>query len=85
MASQLRGARPNGSEPSATTFSRAMATVSPCTKVCVIGADGLCDGCLRTPREIAVWGLIPDEVARRVMADLSRRRTDSDPEQVVEG
>jgi len=32
-----------------------------------------------------VWGLIPDEVARRVMADLSRRRADSDPEQVVEG
>jgi len=62
-----------------------MATVSPCTKVCVIGEDGLCDGCLRTPREIAVWGLIPDEVARRVMADLGQRRGRSDAEEIVEG
>lgn len=61
-----------------------MATVSPCTKVCVIAYDGLCDGCLRTPREIAVWGLIPDEVARAVMADLPGRRRGSHSEEIVE-
>lgn len=61
-----------------------MATVSPCTKVCVIADDGLCDGCLRTPREIAVWGLIPDEVARAVMADLPGRRRRSHSEEIVE-
>ena len=61
-----------------------MATVSPCTKVCVIADDGLCDGCFRTPREIAVWGLIPDEVAHSVMADLPTRRRGSYSEEIVE-
>ena len=61
-----------------------MATVSPCTKVCVIADDGLCDGCLRTPREIAVWGLIPDEVALAVMSELLARRRGSHTEEIVE-
>ena len=62
-----------------------MATVSPCTKVCVIADDGLCNGCLRTPREIAVWGLIPDEVALAVMSELPARRRGSQTEEIVEG
>ena len=51
-----------------------MASISPCTKVCRIGTDGLCDGCHRTRDEIAIWGLIDDDRARALMAGLGARR-----------
>jgi uncharacterized protein len=63
-----------------------VATISPCTKVCRIGADGLCDGCHRSRDEIAVWGLIDDERARSIMAGLRRRRPpDRDSEELSAG
>jgi hypothetical protein len=50
---------------------------SPCRKVCVIGGDGLCDGCGRTLAEVASWRSISpehrDHVMRRV-ADWRVRR-----------
>ncbi|MGA1346423.1 MAG: DUF1289 domain-containing protein [Ilumatobacteraceae bacterium] len=55
-----------------------MATVSPCSKVCRIDARGLCEGCHRTRREIAVWGLLPDDEARAIMDTLPGRRA-ADP------
>ncbi len=41
--------------------------VSPCRKICVIGGDGLCDGCGRTLAEVASWRSMGDEQRARVM------------------
>ena len=38
---------------------------SPCVGICVLGADGLCDGCLRTLDEIAAWRAICPEIVLR--------------------
>jgi len=48
---------------------------SPCINVCRMNPDtALCEGCLRTLDEIAVWsGLSPDE-KRAVLARLPARR-----------
>lgn len=52
---------------------------SPCTKVCVMDADGrYCLGCKRTLREIAGWGEMSDAERASVMATLSLRRA-ADP------
>ncbi|MCU0634900.1 MAG: DUF1289 domain-containing protein [Gemmatimonadaceae bacterium] len=40
---------------------------SPCRKVCVIGGDGLCDGCGRTLAEVASWRSFAPEQRERVM------------------
>jgi len=43
---------------------------SPCTGVCRLGSDGLCDGCLRTATEIASWIGMADSERRRLMDDV---------------
>ena len=40
---------------------------SPCISVCVINPNsGLCEGCLRTLEEVAVWGQLPSAQQREV-------------------
>nr|WP_145549147.1 DUF1289 domain-containing protein [Variovorax boronicumulans] len=39
---------------------------SPCVSVCRMGADGLCEGCLRTLEEIAAWSRMDDAGRRAV-------------------
>ncbi|KQP41362.1 hypothetical protein ASF44_30215 [Pseudorhodoferax sp. Leaf274] len=39
---------------------------SPCVSVCRMGADGLCEGCLRRLEEIAGWSRM-DDAARRAV------------------
>ena len=41
--------------------------LSPCIGVCRIGADGLCEGCLRTADEIAAWPRLGDAGRLRLM------------------
>jgi uncharacterized protein len=41
---------------------------SPCTGVCVIGADDLCDGCFRTLAEIAGWSTATHAERRAILA-----------------
>ena len=41
---------------------------SPCVRLCRIGADGLCDGCLRNLDEIARWSRMDESERRRLMA-----------------
>jgi uncharacterized protein len=48
--------------------------VSPCIKVCVLDADGVCTGCLRTLDEIARWTAMSADEQRRVLAELEERR-----------
>jgi len=41
--------------------------LSPCTGVCRLGADGLCEGCHRTADEIAHWLAYSDEQRMHLM------------------
>jgi predicted Fe-S protein YdhL (DUF1289 family) len=47
---------------------------SPCVRVCVMHAEGLCVGCLRTLDEIAGWGAMGAEARAAVLAELPGRR-----------
>ena len=48
---------------------------SPCINVCVIDEQtGLCEGCLRTLSEIAVWGSSSPDRRREILAAVDRRR-----------
>ena len=44
------------------------AVQSPCTGVCTLNEDGLCDGCLRSSDEIAGWLLMDDAQREHLMA-----------------
>jgi predicted Fe-S protein YdhL (DUF1289 family) len=46
------------------------AVLSPCIGVCALGADGLCQGCLRTVDEIAAWSRLSDAERLHVMETL---------------
>ena len=54
-----------------TTF---RAVLSPCIGVCVLGGDGLCDGCLRTGNEIALWSQMSDDERLRFMEQVLPQR-----------
>jgi predicted Fe-S protein YdhL (DUF1289 family) len=43
------------------------AILTPCTGVCTLGEDDLCQGCHRTGDEIASWGLMSDVQRLRLM------------------
>lgn len=61
---------PRPAEPAATG-----AVASPCINVCKMNeTSGLCEGCLRTLDEIALWSQLDDEVKREVWALLPGRR-----------
>lgn len=47
---------------------------SPCINVCVLDADGLCRGCLRTLDEIARWMSLTPSEQRQVIETLAERR-----------
>ena len=49
--------------------------LSPCIGVCRIGADGLCEGCLRTLDEIIAWSKADDDFKRAVWAALPGRES----------
>jgi len=47
---------------------------SPCINVCRMDeASGLCEGCLRTLDEIALWSVLDEEDKRAVWASLAQR------------
>jgi predicted Fe-S protein YdhL (DUF1289 family) len=46
---------------------------TPCTGVCAIGDDGLCEGCLRTIDEIAGWAVMGDDERSSLMLELATR------------
>lgn len=49
---------------------------SPCVNVCRMNAEtGLCEGCLRTLDEIALWSVLDDAGKRSVWAAIERRRS----------
>ena len=53
---------------------------SPCINVCRMNdATGLCEGCLRTLDEIALWSVLEEEDKRAVWAALAQRRARRSP------
>ena len=50
---------------------------SPCVGVCVIDErTGLCEGCLRTLDEVAVWGGSSPAERREILAAVAARRAE---------
>jgi predicted Fe-S protein YdhL (DUF1289 family) len=47
---------------------------SPCIKVCILDAAGVCTGCLRTVGEIASWTAMSSAEQWRLLAVLEERR-----------
>lgn len=48
---------------------------SPCISVCRMDeASGLCEGCLRTLDEIALWSVLDEDDKRQVLLEISSRR-----------
>ena len=53
---------------------------SPCINVCRMNArTGLCEGCLRTLDEIALWSVLEEEDKRAIWAALAQRRARRPP------
>jgi len=47
---------------------------SPCIKVCILDAAGVCTGCLRTVAEIASWSAMTSAEQWQLLAVLELRR-----------
>jgi len=47
--------------------SRYRSLLTPCTGICTLDAEGLCEGCQRSGTEIASWSSISDEERLRLM------------------
>ena len=56
----------------------ASVVASPCVNICRMNAaSGLCEGCLRTLDEIAVWSVLDDDGKRAVLGAIAERRRQS--------
>jgi len=49
-------------------------TLTPCTGICTLDAQGLCEGCRRTGEEIARWMTMSDAERAHLMRDVLPRR-----------
>jgi predicted Fe-S protein YdhL (DUF1289 family) len=47
---------------------------SPCVKLCVLDASGICKGCRRSIEEIAAWPSAEDAARRAILARAAVRR-----------
>lgn len=46
------------------------AILTPCIGVCVLDAEGYCEGCFRTGDEIGHWSTLGDAERRRLMDEV---------------
>ena len=46
---------------------------SPCSSVCRMSPQNVCEGCLRTLDEIRIWSVANDEVKRKVWRMIHQR------------
>lgn len=58
---------------------RPMATPSPCTGECRVGAQGICRGCGRTLEEIAAWSTATEAQRAVIVRAAAARRPAPDP------
>jgi predicted Fe-S protein YdhL (DUF1289 family) len=53
-------------------------TLSPCIGICRISVRaGICEGCFRTPEEIAAWPRLLPEQRRQVMLVVEKRQAET--------
>jgi len=57
-----------------TPAEEALRPPSPCIKVCVLDAQGLCIGCLRSADEIGRWMSMSAAEQWQLLAELAERR-----------
>ncbi|CAM2147831.1 DUF1289 domain-containing protein [Paraburkholderia tropica] len=70
----MSGRAPNPSSAMPAAMSSATGTPSPCISVCRMHEpSGLCEGCLRTLDEIALWSTF-DDAAKRAVWDAIETR-----------
>lgn len=50
------------------------AAITPCVGVCVLDAQGLCEGCLRSGEEIAAWSTLSNAERRRFIDEVLPQR-----------
>ena len=51
--------------------------VTPCIKICEINyKTGLCEGCLRTLEEIALWSRMDESEKMKIMEELQTRKNE---------
>jgi len=48
--------------------------LTPCVGICVLGADGYCDGCHRSTEEIGRWSQLGDPERLRIMLEVLPER-----------
>lgn len=48
--------------------------LSPCVGICHLGADGYCEGCLRSGEEIARWIAMGEAERRRIVEEVLPQR-----------
>lgn len=53
--------------------------LTPCVGVCVLDANGCCEGCQRTIDEIARWGALGDAERAHLMDEVLPRRAPEAP------
>lgn len=53
---------------------------SPCIKICILDAAGLCTGCLRTVAEISSWMAMTSAEQWQLLAELEERRKRRPPQ-----
>ena len=52
----------------------AVNVLTPCLGICRINKETqLCEGCFRSPAEVAEWLFYPDEKKRLIMSELPKR------------
>ena len=52
----------------------AVNVLTPCLGICGINKETqLCEGCFRSPAEVAEWLFYPDEKKRLIMSELPKR------------
>jgi predicted Fe-S protein YdhL (DUF1289 family) len=56
------------------SFPAPKAILTPCIGICRLGADGICQGCLRTTDEIARWMYLSEAERERLMVDVLPKR-----------
>ena len=47
---------------------------SPCVRLCTLGDDDICVGCLRSIDEICAWGSADDDERRAILEQVAARR-----------
>lgn len=57
---------------------------SPCTRLCRLGRNSICEGCHRSIEEISTWAEMTQEQKAATVARAALRKADSEAEAALE-